>query len=82
MAHIILLFLVAGENADLLEIGVQEVFENGGTEGAGTAGDHESSIIECNHADILLWLFGVQTRCCTTYGVSIYTFYIVFHKSD
>ena len=40
MAHIILLLLVTGEDADFLEIGVQEVLEDGGTEGTGTAGDH------------------------------------------
>ena len=40
MAHIILLLLVAGEDADLLEIGIQEMLEDGRTEGTGTAGDH------------------------------------------
>ena len=40
MAHVILLLLVAGEDADLLEVGIQEVLEDGGTEGTGSAGDH------------------------------------------
>ena len=40
VAHVILLLLVAGEDADLPEVGVQEVLEDGGTEGTGAAGDH------------------------------------------
>ena len=40
VAHVILLLLVAGEDADLLEVGIQEVLEDGGTEGTGSAGDH------------------------------------------
>ena len=40
MAHIVLLLLVAGEDADLLEVGIQEVLEDGGTKGTGSAGDH------------------------------------------
>ena len=40
VAHVVLLLLVAGEDANLLEVGVQEVPENGGTKAAGSAGDH------------------------------------------
>ena len=49
VAHVILLLLVAGEDADLLEIGVQEVLEDRGTEGAGAAGDHEGGVGKCGH---------------------------------
>lgn len=49
MAHIVLLLFVAGENADFLEVGVKEVFEDGGTEGTGAAGDHEGGVGECGH---------------------------------
>ena len=46
VAHVVLLLLVAGEDADLLEVGVQEVFEDGGTEGTGAAGDHQGGVGE------------------------------------
>ena len=40
VAHIILLLFVPGEDADLLQVRVQEVLQDGGTKGTGTAGDH------------------------------------------
>ena len=40
VTHVVLFLLVAGEDADLLEVGVQEVLEDGGTEGTGSASDH------------------------------------------
>lgn len=40
VAHVVLLLLVAREDADLPEVGVQEMLEYGGTEGTGSAGDH------------------------------------------
>ena len=40
VAHVVLLLLVTGEDADLPEIGVKKVLEDGGTEGTGAAGDH------------------------------------------
>ena len=40
VAHIVLLLLIPGEDADLLQVRVQEVLQNGGTKGTGTAGDH------------------------------------------
>ena len=40
VAHIILLLLVAGENANLLKVRIKEMFEDGGTERAGAACDH------------------------------------------
>ena len=39
MAHIVLLFPVAGENVDLTDIRRQEVLEHGVAEAAGAAGD-------------------------------------------
>ena len=49
VAHIVLLFLVTGEDADLLQIGIQEVLQNGRTERTGPAGDHKSCVIKCGH---------------------------------
>ena len=40
VAHIILLLFVPGEDADLLQVRVQEVLQDGGTKGTSTAGDH------------------------------------------
>ena len=40
VAHIVLLLFVPGEDADLLQVRVQEVLQDGGTKGTGTAGDH------------------------------------------
>ena len=40
VAHIILFLFVPGEDADLLQVRVQEVLQDGGTKGTGTAGDH------------------------------------------
>ena len=40
VAHIILLLFVPGEDADFLQVRVQEVLQDGGTKGTGTAGDH------------------------------------------
>ena len=59
VAHIVLLLLVPGEDADLLQVRVQEVLQDGGTKGTGTAGDHkgcviENSAIECGHIYFLL----------------------------
>ena len=62
VAHIVLLLFVAGENADLTKIRVQEMFENGGTEGAGAAGDHEGGVIECGHFYFLLYRYVYATQ--------------------
>ena len=40
VAHIVLLLFVPGEDADLLQVRVQEVLQDRGTKGTGTAGDH------------------------------------------
>ena len=49
MPHVVLLLLIAGENADLAKVGVEKVLEYGGPEGASTAGDHEGSIRKRAH---------------------------------
>ena len=41
VAHIILLFLVAAENANFPDVGGQEVLQNGMTKAARTAGDQK-----------------------------------------
>jgi len=49
VAHVILLLLVAGEDANLAKVGIEEVLEDGGTKGAGAACDHEGGVGECGH---------------------------------
>ena len=49
MAHIVLLFLVTGEDADLLQVRVKKMLQDGGAEGAGPAGDHKSRVVKCGH---------------------------------
>ena len=49
VAHIVLLFLVTGEDADLLQVRVKEMLQNGGTKGTGPAGDHKSRVVKCGH---------------------------------
>jgi hypothetical protein len=41
LPHVVLLLLVAGEDADFTDVGVEEAAEDGVAEGAGTAGDQE-----------------------------------------
>ena len=50
--HIVLLLFVAGENADLLQIRIQEMFQHGGTEGTGAAGDHEGGVVKDRHFNL------------------------------
>jgi hypothetical protein len=45
-AHVILLFFVAGEDADFADVGVEEAVEDGVAEGAGAAGDEEGFVGE------------------------------------
>ena len=42
MTHIVLLLLIPGEDADLSDIRVQKMLQNGVAEGTGTAGNHQS----------------------------------------
>ena len=46
MAHIVLLFLIAAENADLADIGGQEMLEHRMTKAAGTTGDQQRFIFK------------------------------------
>lgn len=46
MAHVVLLLLVAGEDADLGKIGVHEVLEHGVAERAGATRDHQGLVFE------------------------------------
>ena len=52
VAHIVLLLLVAGEDADLTDIGAQEAVEDGVTEGAGAAGDEQGFIGKQGHRNL------------------------------
>ena len=47
VAHVVLLLLVAGEDADLGQIGVHEVLEHRVAERAGAARDHQGLVFEC-----------------------------------
>lgn len=47
VAHVVLLLLVAREDADLGQVGVHEVLEHGVAERAGAARDHEGLVFEC-----------------------------------
>ena len=51
VAHVVLLLLVAGEDADLAYVRVQEVLEHRAPEGAGAAGYHEGGAREGVAAD-------------------------------
>ena len=46
VAHVVLLLLVAGEDANLRQVGVHEVLEHGVAERAGAARDHEGLTIK------------------------------------
>ena len=46
MAHVVLLLLVAGEDADLGQVSVHEVLEHGVAERAGAARDHQGLVLE------------------------------------
>ena len=59
VAHIVLLLFVPGEDADLLQVRVQEVLQDGGTKGTGTAGDHKGCVIECGHNYSLLLFYDI-----------------------
>ena len=49
MAHIVLLLLVTGEDADLLQVRIQEVLQNGRTKRTSTTSDHKGCVIKCRH---------------------------------
>ena len=56
VAHVVLLLLVAREDADFLELGVDEVLEHGVAEAARAARDHEGLARECTHLLFSLFL--------------------------
>ena len=49
VAHIILLLLVTRENADFLQIGIQEVLQYGRTKRTSTTSNHKGCVIKCRH---------------------------------
>ena len=54
MPHVVLLLLVAREDADLLDVCREETLEDGVTEGTGSSGDHECFVFEDGH--IVGWI--------------------------
>lgn len=56
VAHVVLLLLVAREDADLGQVGVHEVLEHGVAERAGAARDHEGPVFEYTIAHFKLQL--------------------------
>ena len=54
VAHVVLLLLIAGEDADFLEIRIQKVLQHGGAERTGTTSDHKGCVIKCRHFYFLL----------------------------
>ena len=58
VAHVVLFFLVAGEDADLGDVGLEEAGEDGVAEGAGAAGNHEGFACEDAHMGRVLFVFG------------------------
>ena len=57
MTHIVLLLFVTGEDTDLLQVGIQEVLQNGRTKRTSTTSDHKGCVIKCRHIIILLLTF-------------------------
>lgn len=49
MTHVILLLLIAGEDADFLDVAVQEAAEDGVAEAARAAGDEEGFFFKYCH---------------------------------
>ena len=47
MTHIVLLLFVTGEDTDLLQVGIQEVLQNGRTKRTSTTSDHKGCVIKC-----------------------------------
>ena len=49
VTDIILLLLIAGEDADFLQVRIQEVLQNGRTKRTSTTSDHKGCVIKCRH---------------------------------
>lgn len=60
VTHIVLFLLVAREDADLGQVGVHEVLEDGVAERAGAARDHQGFVIESTH-------YKSPTKCTDNY---------------
>ena len=64
MAHIVLLLLITRENADFLQVGIQEVLQNGRAKRTSTTSDHKGCVIKCRHNNNLHKLtLGVESQC-------------------
>ena len=50
MPHVVLLLFVAGKDADLLDICLEETLEDGVAEGTGPSGDHQGLVFEKGHS--------------------------------
>ena len=57
MPHVVLLLLVARENADLLDVCLEEPPENGIAKAPGPPGDHECFVFEDGHIWLIYILF-------------------------
>ena len=57
VAHVVLLLLVAGEDADLADVRAQEAPQDGVAERSGPAGDHQGLVFENGHIVIVLYYF-------------------------
>ena len=62
MAHIILLLLITGEDTNLLQVGIQEVLQNGRTKRTSTTSDHKGCVIKCRHFYFLLYRYVYATQ--------------------
>ena len=54
VTHIVLLLLVTGKDADFLQVGIQEVLQNGRTKRTSTTSDHKGCVVKCRHFYFLL----------------------------
>ena len=63
VAHIVLLLFVTGEDADFLQVGIQEVLQNGRAKRTSTTSDHKGCVIKCRHNNNLHKLtLGVKSQ--------------------
>jgi len=63
VAHIVLLLFVTGEDADFLQVGIQEVLQNGRAKRTSTTSDHKGCVIKCRHNNNLHKLtLGVESQ--------------------
>mgnify|MGYP000748070455 CR=1 FL=1 len=69
MAHVILLFLIAGEDADLADVGGQEMLEHRMPEAARAAGDEKSLILKNAVCHNILLIFGCAKGTVILYNL-------------